>query len=132
MKSTIEFYILDYLGFGEQTSVGSSNWLSIDEATWKRGLGFTDPAGLSLHLRDRLMRRDDFGKLPASIQIELEERHTDNVRRTHAMVQEFVELNRLLQGADIRYLNLKGLLLVPAFVERLERRAQYDYDFLIK
>jgi hypothetical protein len=48
------------------------------------------------------------------------------------MMQEFVELNRRLQGADIRYLNLKGLLLAPDFVERLEWRVQYDHDFLVK
>jgi Uncharacterised nucleotidyltransferase len=132
MKPTIEFYILDYLRFGEQESVESSNWVSADEATWKRGLEFADTAGLSLHLRDRLVRRHDFERLPASIQIELEQRHSDNVRRTRDMVDEFVELNRQLQGSDIRYLNLKGLLLAPDFVEPLERRAQYDYDFLVK
>jgi len=132
MKLTIEFYILDYLRFGEQQSVESSSWLSVAEAAWKRGLAFTDTAGLSLHLRDRLIRRNDFRKLPASIQIELEQRHSDNVQRTHVMEQEFVELNRRLQGADIPYLNLKGLLLVPDFVERSERRAQYDYDLLVK
>ena len=98
MKPTIEFHILDYLRFGEQESVESSNWLSVDEAAWKRGLGFTDTAGLSLHLRDRLMGRNDFGKLPASIQIELEQRHSDNVQRTSFMLQEFVELNRRLQA----------------------------------
>jgi len=132
MKPTIEFYILDYLRFGEQESAESSNWLSVDEANWKRGLGFTDTAGLSLHLRDRLMRRNDFGRLPASIQVELERRQSDNVQRTHVMVQEFVELNRRLHGAGIRYLNLKGLLLAPDFVERLEWRVQYDHDFLVK
>ena len=132
MRPTIEFHILDYLRFGEQKSVESSNWLTADEATWKGGLGFTDTAGLSLHLRDCLIRRNDFKRVPALIQIELEQRHCDNVRRTQDMVQEFVELNRLLQGSNIRYLNLKGLLLAPDFVEPLERRAQYDYDFLVK
>ena len=131
MKLTIESYILDYLQFSEQASV-ETNWVSADEADWKSGLEFTDKAGLSLHLRDRLMRRNDFERLPASIQIELEQRHSDNVRRTQVMEQEFVELNRQLQDADIRYLNLKGLLLAPDFVEPLERRAQYDYDFLVK
>ena len=121
MKPTIEFHILDYLRFSEQESVESSDWLSADEAAWKGGLGFTDTAGLSLHLRDRLMRRNDFGRLPASIQTELEQRHNDNVQRTRDMAEEFVELNRQLQGSDIRYLNLKGLLLAPDFVEPLER-----------
>jgi hypothetical protein len=132
MKPTIEFHILDYLRFGEQESVESSNWLPVDEAAWKRGLGFTDMAGLSLHLRDRLIGRSEFGKLPASIQIKLEQRHSDNVQRTSLMLQELVELNRRLQAVGIRYLNLKGLFLVPDFVESLERRAQYDYDFLVR
>jgi len=132
MKPTIEFHILDYLRFDEQQSVESSSWLNADVPTWKCGLGFADGAGLSLHLRERLMRCNDFGRLPASIQIELERRQSDNVRRTHLMEQEFVELNRRLQGADIRYLNLKGFLLAPDFVERLEWRVQYDYDFLVK
>ena len=65
-------------------------------------------------------------------EVELERRHSDNVRRIKVMEQEFVEWNRQLQSADIRYLNLKGLLLAPDFVEPLERRAQYDYDFLVK
>jgi len=132
MKPTIQFHILDYLRLGEQESVESSDWLSADEATWKSGLEFTDTAGLSLHLRERLMQRNDFERLPESIQIELELRHSDNVQRTHDMKQEFVELNQQLQSSDIRYLNLKGLLLAPDFVEPLERRAQYDYDFLVK
>jgi hypothetical protein len=132
MKPTIEFCILDYLRFDEQEFLNSSDWLSADDATWKRGLGFTDTAGLSLHLRNDLKRRNDFERLPGSIQIELEQRYSDNVRRTQDMFQEFVELNRQLQGADIRYLNLKGLLLAPDFVERLEWRVQYDYDFLVK
>ncbi|MGH9427188.1 MAG: nucleotidyltransferase family protein [Terriglobia bacterium] len=132
MKPAIEFYILDYLRFSEQTSVESSNWLFADEPAWKSGLAFTDSAGLSLHLRDRLMRRNDFGRLPVPVQIELERRQTDNGQRTHVMLEEFVELNRRLQDAGIRYLNLKGFLLAPDFVELLERRAQYDYDFLVK
>ena len=132
MKPGIEFCILDYLRFGDQDSAESSDWLSLDGPTWKRGLEFADTAGLSLHLRDRLRHRKDFGKLPASIQVALEQRHCNNVRRTEAIVQEFVELNRRLQGAEIRYLNLKGLLLAPDFVECAERRAQYDYDFLVK
>jgi hypothetical protein len=132
MKPTFEFHILDYLRLGEQESVESSDWLSAHEAAWESGLGFTDSAGLSLHLRDRLMRRKDFGRLPASIQTELEQRHHDNVQRARDMAEEFVELNRQLQSSDIRYLNLKGLLLAPDFVEPLESRAQYDYDFLVK
>ena len=131
MKPTIETYILDYLQFGEQGSA-ETRWLSAHDAVWKRGLEFADQAGLSLHLRDLLIRRDDVGKLPASIRVELERRHSDNVRRMRVMEQEFVEWNRQLQSADIRYLNLKGLLLAPDFVEPLERRAQYDYDFLVK
>jgi hypothetical protein len=99
MKPTIEFHILDYLRFSEQESVQSSDWLSADEAAWKYGLRFTDTAGLSLHLRDRLMQRNDFGRLPASIQIELEQRHNDNVQRTRDMAEEFIELNRM----PIRY-----------------------------
>ena len=132
MKPTIEFHILDYLRFSEQESVQSADWVSADEVAWKYGLGFTDKAGLSLHLRDHLMRCNDFERLPASIQVELQRRHNDNLRRTRDMEQEFVGLNRQLQGADIRYLNLKGLLLAPDFVEPLERRVQYDYDFLVK
>jgi hypothetical protein len=132
MKPTIEFHILDYLRFGEQESVESSDWLSADEAAWKGGLGFTDSAGLSLHLRDRLMQRNDFGRLPRSIQTELEQRHNDNVQRTRDIAEEFIELNRHLQRSDIRYLNLKGMLLAPDFVEPLKSRAQYDYDFLVK
>jgi putative nucleotidyltransferase-like protein len=132
MRPKIEFYIVDYLRFDEQESVESSNWLDTDVPSWRCGLGFADTAGLSLHLRERLMQRNDFGRLPKSIQIELELRHSDNVQRTHVMEQEFVELNRRLQDADIRYLNLKGFLLAPDFVERLEWRVQYDYDFLVK
>lgn len=132
MKPVIELHILDYLQFGEKRSGEASSWLSGDELAWRRGLKFADTAGLSLHLRDRLIARNDFGRLPASIQIELEQRHCDNVRRTGVMLQEFVELNRRLQIAEICVLSLKGFSLVPDFVACLERRAQYDYDFLVK
>ncbi len=133
MRPTIEFHILDYLGFGEPESVGRGDWVHHDKANnWKRGLRFADAAGLSLHLRDQLKRREDFEKLPAWVQIELEQRQKDNLDRTRVMLQEFVELNRQLQAAGIRYLNLKGLLLAPDFVARSEQRAQYDYDFLVR
>src|SRR5258706_6629372 len=122
MKPTIEFYILDYLRFGEQESAKSPNWLSADEGTWKSGLAFMDTAGLSLHLRDRLMRRNDMRTLPVWIETEFEQRHSDNGRRTQLMEQEFAELNRRLQDADIRYLNLKGFSLAPDIVYSLDRR----------
>ncbi len=48
------------------------------------------------------------------------------------MALEFVDLNRLFQTAEIRYLNLKGLLLAPDFAASAGIRVQYDYDFLIK
>jgi hypothetical protein len=132
MNHTIEFHILDYLRFDEQRFEESSSWLSLDELAWRCGLRFSDMAGLSLHLRERLLQRDDFSKLPASIQTELEQRHSDNVQRTNSMLQEFVDLNQQLQNANIRYLSLKGCFLAPDFVEPLERRAQYDYDFLVR
>ena len=99
MKPAIELHILDYLQCGEKSSGEASSWLFGDELAWRSGLKFADTAGLSLHLRDRLIARNDFGRLPTSIQIELEQRHSDNVRRTDAMLQEFVALNRRLQSA---------------------------------
>ena len=132
MKPTIEFHILDYLCFGEQDLLEAVNWHTLPDGLWKRGLAFADTAGLSLHLRHRLIWRRDFGKLPPSIQRAFEQRHSDNVRRTQLMHEECVELNRRLQAADIPYLNLKGSFLAPAFVESPETRVQYDYDFLLK
>ena len=100
---------------------------------WKRGLEFTDKAGLSLHLRDLLIRRNDFGKTAGVDPRSNWNRDTATMfDGSRSWSRNLSSWNRQLQSADIRYLNLKGLLLAPDFVEPLERRAQYDYDFLVK
>ncbi|PYV39985.1 MAG: hypothetical protein DMG06_21620 [Acidobacteria bacterium] len=129
MKSKLEYQILEYLGF--QASTGATALWRLPEGVLARGLAFTDTAGLTLHLLAKLKKQADFTKLPASIQERLERNFRDNSARTNAAVQEFIQFNRLLQAQGIRYLNLKGLVLYPDFVDFPENRFQYDHDFLI-
>src|SRR5437879_2575876 len=130
MKSRIEYQILDYLGF--QPFNGATLLWRTPEEGLDRALAFTDTAGLSLHLLAKLKKQGDFAKLPAILQRRLERNLRHNNTRTNAAVQEFVQFNRLLQSQGIPYLNLKGLVLYPDFVDSRENRVQYDHDFLIR
>jgi hypothetical protein len=94
-------------------------------------LNFTDTAGLTLHLRARLQQRNHFDILPIPVRDRFEKNLNNNRTRVNLLEQEFTRINQQLETAGIPYLNLKGLLLCPRFVERLEERVQYDFDLLV-
>ena len=127
----IEGAILHYLNFNSSPSEHDGVLRQASKELWERGLGFADTAGLSLFLRAELRRRGDFYELPDSIQHGLEQRFRDNVLRTQAVTEEFIEFNQLLHAHDVEFLNLKGVMLYPDFVDARENRLQYDHDFLI-
>src|SRR5947199_7887222 len=115
MKSRIEYQILNYLGFRPFNSE-TPLWQTPEELL-DRGLAFTDTAGLTLHLLAKLKKQADLAKLPVILQQRLERNFRDNCKRTDAARQEFIQFNQLLQAQGIRYLNLKGLVLYPDFVD---------------
>ncbi len=132
MNSKLGFQILDYLSFhGLDPAVDHSFLFLRSEEDWQHGLKLTDTAGLTLHLLARLKERHDFERLPISVQHYMEQTFHDNKARLSQISEEFLEFNRLLQSKGIPYLSLKGLLLYPDFVDRLEHRVQYDHDFLV-
>lgn len=130
MGPTIEHLIVEYLGFQVPSSESRSKLILSGDAAWQQALTMTDTAGLTLHLRARLIERRDFSALPPSIQDRLECSFTDNIARSEAISGELAELNLLFQSQGMRYLNLKGQLLYPDFVDQIEHRVQYDHDFL--
>ncbi len=131
MSRVIEHDILKYLGFQGPENLHPPLCTKANAPGWKRILNFTDMAGLTLHLRARLQHRNHFDTLPAFVQKRLEGNLKSNRTRTEVLKQEFLQINRHLQAAGIRYVNLKGLLLCPRFIERPEHRVQYDFDLLV-
>jgi hypothetical protein len=132
MRRSIECHLLEYIGFQPSAFGGLAEVIQSDDATWKRGLAFTDTAGLTLHLLAKLKQRNDFTKLPSPVQQRLVKSLEDNSARMRAILREWTEFNRLLQAQNICYLSIKGLVLYPDFVDRIEHRVQYDHDFLVK
>ncbi len=130
MIERIEFQVLHYLRFQTAASEGCG-LARASESQWEQVLAFADTAGLTLSLMDRLKHRGTFNELALSIQQGFTQRFHDNVGRTKIIARELVEFNRMLQSGDVRYLNLKGQVLCPDFVERPEYRLQYDHDFLV-
>lgn len=131
MTNRIETQILRYLSFQPAPSESYDFLWQAKESQWRQALAFADAAGLTLFLRASLKRRGDFQRLFRFIQQGLEQRFQDNVVRTQAVCQELIEFNRLLQAQSIRFLNLKGQILYPDFVDQRENRLQYDHDFLV-
>jgi hypothetical protein len=131
MSSVVERDILKYLHFQGYESLHPPTWTRADAAGWKRILSFTDTAGLTLHLRGQLRHQNHYDALPSPVKDRLEGNLKSNCTRTGILTQEFLQINQQLQTAGIRYLNLKGLLLCPRFIERLEHRVQYDFDLLV-
>jgi Uncharacterised nucleotidyltransferase len=132
MTHRIETAILSYLGFQPAPSPHQRVLCQASEKQWRQVLALADTAGLTLFLRANLKQRGDFQGLPGSIQQALEQRFQDNVARTEAICQELIQFNRLFQVQNIRYLNLKGQVLYPDFVNERRNRLQYDHDFLIR
>ena len=131
MSRAMEHEILKYLGFQGSEGLHPPLFTKANASGWKRILNFTDMAGLTLHLEARLQQRNHFGSLPALVQKRLEGNLESNRTRTEVLKREFLQMNRHLQAAGIRYVNLKGLLLCPRFIERPELRVQYDFDLLV-
>jgi hypothetical protein len=69
--------------------------------------------------------------IPAEILQRLSQNQQDNQARTEDMFQEFVKINIEFQDANVRYLNLKGLTLVPSFCSDPAFRVQLDLDLLV-
>jgi hypothetical protein len=75
------------------------------------------------------MRREE--TVPAEILSKLHQNQHDNRARAEDLFLEFVKINVEFQRADVRYLNLKGMTLVPSYCSDPALRFQLDLDFLV-
>ncbi len=98
---------------------------------WNRTLSWLDGSGLALYLLDRIRVLQMEASVPLEILDGLNQRKRDNDARTDDMFQEFMKINIEFQRANIKYLNLKGLTLVPRFCSDPTLRFQLDLDFSV-
>ena len=98
---------------------------------WEHTCGWLNASGLALYLLDRIRRMGLEEMVPGKILGRLNQNQRDNQARTDDMFLEFVKINAEFQRANVRYLNLKGLTLVPRYCIDPALRFQLDLDFLV-
>jgi hypothetical protein len=98
---------------------------------WNRTFSWLDGSGLALYLLERIRVLQLEANVPAEILDRLNQKQLDNEARTDDMFQEFMKINIEFQRSSVRYLNLKGLTLVPRFCSDPKLRFQLDLDFLV-
>ena len=102
-----------------------------DLRDWERTFSWLDGSGLALYLLDRIRVLRLEASVPAAILDCLNRKQIDNEARTDDMFREFMKINIEFQRSNVRYLNLKGLTLVPRFCSDPKLRFQLDLDFLV-
>jgi putative nucleotidyltransferase-like protein len=98
---------------------------------WERTFSWLDGSGLALYLLDRIRTLRLEASVPAEVLDSLNQKQLDNEARTDDIFQEFMKINIEFQRSNVRYLNLKGLTLVPRFCSDPTLRFQLDLDFLV-
>lgn len=98
---------------------------------WARNMRWLDTSGLALYFLDRVSTLGLQECVPGEVLQQLQQRHTDNRRRTESLFEEFVVMNRRLQEAGVQYVNLKGFSLIPDYCPDLSLRYQLDLDLLM-
>jgi hypothetical protein len=98
---------------------------------WERSYDWLDTSGIALYLLDSLKKRGIASSIPPEILLRLEEKQKDNVARTEQLFCEFREINTLFRQASVRFVNLKGITLVPGYCSDPNLRFQVDLDFLV-
>jgi hypothetical protein len=86
---------------------------------------------MALYLLDRITKIGFEESIPADTLLRLQECRRGNRTRTEEMFLEFVTINTRFQEAGVRYVNLKGITLVPGFCSDANLRFQLDLDFLV-
>lgn len=101
------------------------------ESAWRSSLAWLDSSGLSLYFWQRVTELGWQQLLPPPTRLCLDDRRSENSRRTSAMYEEFARCIRLFDKAGARHAVLKGPALVPEYCSDLSLRLQYDHDFLV-
>jgi hypothetical protein len=101
------------------------------QSSWERSYHWLDASGMALYLLDRITKMGSEGTIPPEVLLRLRQNQRDNRARTEQLFRNFVEVNKEFQLAEIRYVNLKGITLVPGYCANPELRFQVDLDFLV-
>jgi hypothetical protein len=102
------------------------------QANWEQNYHWLDASGIALYLLDQITRMGLEGTIPTETLLRLQQNQRDNRARTERMFRDFVEINKEFQLAGLRYVNLKGITLVPGYCANPELRFQVDLDFLVE
>jgi hypothetical protein len=98
---------------------------------WEYTCRWLDESGLALYLLEQIKRMGLEKTIPIGVLSRLNQNQHDNQVRTKDLFLEFVKINTEFQSANVRYLNLKGLTLVPHYCSDPALRFQLDLDFLV-
>ena len=98
---------------------------------WMHLLRWLDFSGLALYFLDRLFELGREDLLPVPVLTLLQQRLSDNTKRTQGMSAESIAIQREFQDSRLSYAILKGLSLWPSSVPRPGLRSQFDLDFLV-
>jgi hypothetical protein len=98
---------------------------------WQQALQWLDWSGLALPFWSRLEELQGRNCIPEELGTQLARSLADHRHRIAEMVAEFDQINRVFEGAGIRYAALKGFALIPDYCPDAALRTTYDYDYLI-
>jgi hypothetical protein len=110
---------------------GPSALAALDDAGWAQACGFADRHGLTLLLRERLLKTCRSKTIPGAAQERLERNFAANTLRQQRLEATFAEVAVQLRDAGLEFVVLKGLAQTPEFVEDLRARLQYDLDLYL-
>jgi hypothetical protein len=98
---------------------------------WMHLLRWLDFSGLALYFLDRIVELGRKDLLPVPVLTLLQQRLSDNTKRTDGMTAESIAIQEEFQNSRLSYAILKGLSLWPSSVPRPGLRSQFDLDFLV-
>jgi hypothetical protein len=98
---------------------------------WKQTMGWTDRAGLTLYLLERLKNYGATHVLPPPVLARFEQNLADNRCRVDHLLYETACINERLDQAGVQYVVIKGFSLWPEFCSNPYLRTQSDLDYLL-
>ena len=98
----------------------------LDDDDWRAALAFCDRSHLTLVLGERCE-----GELPPWVRSRIAGNLEANRRRIERLRQEYFEIQRRLNQANVPHIVLKGFAHAPRFVSRAELRPQTDLDLFV-
>lgn len=118
--------------FSNDAAAAFSKLRQFQERDWQTNYRWIDASGLALYLLQNLAESGRLEILPASVLARFQQNMTDNIVRTHALLDEAARIKRAFESCSIDYLVLKGFTLSPDAVSHPTLRLQLDLDFLVK